>query len=54
LSKHLDRIKTGLKLVGIHFERGKRNKKGQQIRIWMDGQENDPPAPLQPPGTPDY
>lgn len=54
LSKHLDRIKTGLKLVGIHFERGKRSKKGQMIRTWLDGQENEPPAPLQPPGTPHY
>lgn len=54
LSKHLDRIKTGLKLVGIHLERGKRSKKGQMIRIWLDGQENEPPAPLQPIGTPPY
>lgn len=54
LSKHLDRIKTGLKLSGIQFERGRRSKKGQQIRIWMDGQENDPPVPPGPIGAPDF
>ncbi|NEU14859.1 bifunctional DNA primase/polymerase [Methylobacterium sp. BTF04] len=54
LSKHLDRIKTGLKLTGIHLERGKRSKKGQVIRIWMEGQENERSISASPPGAPVY
>lgn len=60
LSKHLDKIRTGLKLVGINYERGQRSNRGQTIRIWSDGQENDVPAPPQrklkfgPPDAPDY
>lgn len=60
LSKHLDKIRTGLKLVGIYYERGQRSNKGQTIRVWLDGQENDVPAPPRtkpkfgPSGAPDY
>ncbi|MGH1570497.1 hypothetical protein ACRAWG_07220 [Methylobacterium sp. P31] len=60
LSKHLDKIRTGLKLVGIHYERGQRSNKGQTIRVWLDGQENDVPAlprakiKLGPPDAPSF
>ncbi len=54
LSKHLDRIRTGLKLMGIHIDRLPRNKKGQPIRIWKDGQENDKPISFFPKSAPEY
>ncbi|MGU3544421.1 bifunctional DNA primase/polymerase [Methylobacterium sp. A52T] len=60
LSKHMDKIRTGLKLIGIHYERGQRSNKGQTIRVWLDGQENDAPAPPRrklnfgPPDAPNY
>lgn len=45
LSKHLERHRTGLKMLDIHIDRLPRTNKGQVIRIWRDGQESSPPAP---------
>ena len=54
LSKTLDRLKNGMNKAGIYFERIGRTSKGQMIRVYLEGQENDKATGLHPPGTPDY
>ena len=54
LSKHLDRIRTGLALMGVTIDRLQRSKKGNPIRIWKDGQENDRLVPSEPRGFVPY
>ena len=43
LSKDLDRLKTGMALAGLFFERGGKGNKGQNVHVWLEGQENEPP-----------
>lgn len=42
LSKDMERLKTGMVTVGMHFERGERTKEGRTLRVWVDGQEAAP------------
>jgi hypothetical protein len=54
LSKDLDRLKTGMVKVGLFFERRGRSNKGQQVRVWLTGQENQSAAPKPRPGQWNY
>ena len=45
LSKDLDRLKTGMVKVGVFFDRLGRSNKGQQVRVWLAGQENQSAQP---------
>lgn len=42
LSRHLDRLKPAMAKAGVRFERLDRTHDGRRIRIWRDGQEDQP------------
>ena len=49
LSKDMDRLKTGMAVAGLYFERGQRGKDGRATRVWVDGQEGSTPQRIHPP-----